>query len=894
MKRALLLDVSAMMYRAYYANMNMRTKEMPTGAVYGFLLSLFQLLKEYEPEYMAAAFDIKRSHLKRTELYAEYKSNRDTTPEDLVKQIPYIEAILDAFGIQRIKIDGYEADDILGSLSTKLSKKGIPVTIVTGDKDISQLLDENTEIYLLGKEVLKTREDVKNYIDVYPEKIPDLFGLIGDSSDCIPGVRKIGPKKAVPMLEKYGNLEGIYENIDKLSELPGVGKTLIQIMKEDKELAFLSRSLAKIERNLDFPFSLEELQFEKKEEALREIFQKLEFKSFLKRLGNEETKEEKSLLQGNLFSASPRAEKESRTEVKEKNLEKKIIKSFEELKKEMEDFSEEDKILLLYDRLGITCTFSQKNLYLPFFHEGLLGNNLDLEECKQFFSTLKGKIYTYHLKELYKLGFSFSKPVYDMMIAYHLVSSQTKEDYTLIGQYYLKKIAEDEKTVFAKQKLESLSAEVYGDFLLNRADVLYSCLDILEEDVKEKELEAVLWETELPLIPVLADMERIGIKIDRKYFEAYSLELTEKLALLEKAIWEEAGEEFNLNSPKQLGEILFLKLNLPTGKKTKTGFSTDVEVLEHLSSQGFQIASNLLEYRKLAKLKNTYVDPIPKMTGEGDRIHTCYHQIGTVTGRLSSSDPNLQNIPVKTEEGIRIRQGFIAREGWKLLSIDYSQVELRVLASLSKDENLLKAYQEKQDLHSVTAKRIFELQEDEEVSREQRIMAKIINFSIIYGKTPFGLAKELGISVKDAGEYIKRYFAQYPRVAQFERQVITFAEEHGYVETYFGRRRIIDGIHSKNKMVKSQAERMAVNTVVQGTAAEILKKVMIKIYFWLSQKTDIHLLLQVHDELIFEIQEGKLQEYEENLIRFMRETIQLEEVELEVNTNIGDTWAEAK
>lgn len=894
MKRALLLDVSAMMYRAYYANMNMRTKEMPTGAVYGFLLSLFQLLKEYEPEYMAAAFDIKRSHLKRTELYAEYKSNRDTTPEDLVKQIPYIEAILDAFGIQRIKIDGYEADDILGSLSTKLSKKGIPVTIVTGDKDISQLLDENTEIYLLGKEVLKTREDVKNYIDVYPEKIPDLFGLIGDSSDCIPGVRKIGPKKAVPMLEKYGNLEGIYENIDKLSELPGVGKTLIQIMKEDKELAFLSRSLAKIERNLDFPFSLEELQFEKKEEALREIFQKLEFKSFLKRLGNEETKEEKSLLQGNLFSASPRAEKESRTEVKEKNLEKKIIKSFEELKKEMEDFSEEDKILLLYDRLGITCTFSQKNLYLPFFHEGLLGNNSDLEECKQFFSTLKGKIYTYHLKELYKLGFSFSKPVYDMMIAYHLVSSQTKEDYTLIGQYYLKKIAEDEKTVFAKQKLESLSAEVYGDFLLNRAGVLYSCLDILEEDVKEKELEAVLWETELPLIPVLADMERIGIKIDRKYFEAYSLELTEKLALLEKAIWEEAGEEFNLNSPKQLGEILFLKLNLPTGKKTKTGFSTDVEVLEHLSSQDFQIASNLLEYRKLAKLKNTYVDPIPKMTGEGDRIHTCYHQIGTVTGRLSSSDPNLQNIPVKTEEGIRIRQGFIAREGWKLLSIDYSQVELRVLASLSKDENLLKAYQEKQDLHSVTAKRIFELQEDEEVSREQRIMAKIINFSIIYGKTPFGLAKELGISVKDAGEYIKRYFAQYPRVAQFERQVITFAEEHGYVETYFGRRRIIDGIHSKNKMVKSQAERMAVNTVVQGTAAEILKKVMIKIYSWLSQKTDIHLLLQVHDELIFEIQEGKLQEYEENLIRFMRETIQLEEVELEVNTNIGDTWAEAK
>lgn len=882
MKRALLLDVSAMMYRAYYANMNMRTKEMPTGAVYGFLLTLFQLLKEYEPEYMAAAFDIKRSHLKRTELYAEYKSNRDSAPEDLLKQIPYIEAVLDAFGIQRIKIEGYEADDVLGSLSTKLSKKGIPVTIVTGDKDISQLLDENIEIYLLGKEVLKTREDVKNYIDVYPEKIPDLFGLIGDSSDCIPGVRKIGPKKAVPMLDKYENLEGIYENIDKLIEIPGVGKTLIEIMKEDKELAFLSRTLAKIEKNLDFSFSLEDLYFEKKEEALREIFQKLEFKSFLKRL---EQKEEKEQIK--VAEVIPQKKKSEKSE-------NRIVNSIEELKAEIKEFTEEEKIILLYDRLGLTCTSSNKSIYIPLFHIGLLESNIDLEECQKLFFSLKGKLYTYDLKELLKLGFSFQKPVYDMMIAYHLVSSQTKEDYTSIGQYYLKTIAEDEKTIFAKQKIETLSIDSYGNFLLKRSQILYSCLEPLEKDLKEKELENVLWETELPLIPVLASMEKQGIKIDRKYFQKYSLELNEKLVLLEKEIWKEAGEEFNINSPKQLGEILFLKLNLPTGKKTKTGFSTDVEVLENLSSQGFQIATNLLEYRKLAKLKNTYVDPIPKMVKFDDRIHTCYHQIGTVTGRLSSSDPNLQNIPVKTEEGIRIRQGFIARDGWKLLSIDYSQVELRVLAALSKDENLVKAYQEKQDLHSVTAKKIFELEEKEEVSREQRTMAKIINFSIIYGKTPFGLAKELGISVKDAAEYIKRYFAQYPRVAQFETEIIEFAEQHGYVETYFGRKRIIDGIHSKNRMVKNQAERMAVNTVVQGTAAEILKKVMIKIYSWLLGKTDIYLLLQVHDELIFEIQEERVEEYVKTLTNFMKNTIQLEEVELEVNTNIGNTWAEAK
>ncbi|MBQ3437388.1 MAG: DNA polymerase I, partial [Fusobacterium sp.] len=355
-----------------------------------------------------------------------------------------------------------------------------------------------------------------------------------------------------------------------------------------------------------------------------------------------------------------------------------------------------------------------------------------------------------------------------------------------------------------------------------------------------------------------------------------------------------AGQTFNINSPKQLGEVLFEKLNFPILKKTKTGFSTDAGTMEELEYMGYKIASLILEYRKLNKLKNTYVDTLPNMIDENSRIHTTFNQIGTVTGRLSSLEPNLQNIPVKTDEGIKIREGFIASAGNKLMSIDYSQVELRVLASLSKDPSLVNAYKEKKDLHNLTAKKIFSLSENDTVSREQRIIAKIINFSIIYGKTPFGLSKELKISVKEATEYINKYFEQYSKVPFFEKEIVEFAEENLYVQTLFGRKRFINSINSKNKNEKSQAERMAINTVIQGTAAEILKKVMIKIYDFIKDKADIKLLLQVHDELIFEVKEEKVEEYKEILSSLMTETVKLDDVDLEININVGNNWAEAK
>lgn len=417
---------------------------------------------------------------------------------------------------------------------------------------------------------------------------------------------------------------------------------------------------------------------------------------------------------------------------------------------------------------------------------------------------------------------------------------------------------------------------------------------IAMEEIKGKNLLEVLKETEMPLIKVLSAMERKGIKIDPVYFAKYEKELEILLNNLQKKIFEIAGEEFNLNSPKQLAEVLFFKLNLDPVKKTKTGLSTDEEVLEKLKNDGVEIASYILEYRKYAKLKNTYVDALPKLADSRDRLHTTFNQIGTTTGRLSSSNPNLQNIPVKTDEGMKIRQGFIADNGNVLMGIDYSQIELRVLAELSKDENLIAAYKNNEDLHRVTAKKIFELEDGEEVSREQRIIAKTINFSIIYGKTAFGLSKELGITQKEATDYINRYFEQYPKVKDFEKSIIAYAEKNGYTETYFGRRRIIEGILSKNKNIKNQAERMAVNSVIQGTAAEILKKVMIEIFKVIENKEDISLLLQVHDELIFEIKEEKVEEYRTTIENIMRNSVKFDDVVLDINTNIGKNWAETK
>ena len=902
-KRAVLLDVSAIMYRAYFANMNFRTKTEPTGAVYGFVNTLMSIIKEFNPDFIGAAFDVKRGSLKRSEIYKDYKAQRESAPEDLIVQIPRIEEVLDCYNISRFKIEGYEADDVLGTLAKKLSEENIEVYVITGDKDLAQILDENINIALLGKgeggdkfKIIRTDEDVIEYLGVSAKKIPDLFGLIGDSSDGIPGVRKIGPKKAIPMLEKYETLEGIYENIDSLTEIPGIGKSLVNNLKEDKDIAFMSRELAIICQEVPLEFNLEKLSYEQDKEKLLELFKILEFKALIKKMGLEivEGKEEE-------------LEKQSRSR---ENRDFKILSKKDDIKDMIKTLKKEELVSIFYTDYGIALSSYDKDFYYPFDKkcENKIGANIslfdvepaletqkkDYPEIQEFFDNYTGNIITYNLKNLLNKSFDIKNCGMDIMIAHHLVTSQTKENVELPIEQFTGIELEDYTEKFGKEKPENLSAEEYGKYICQRTRGLLECFDILKEELTDRNLMKVLNEIEMPLIEILSSMEKKGIMIDPDYFSKYGKELERAIDELQEKIYEEAGENFNINSPKQLAEILFFKLNLPPVKKTKTGLSTDEEVLEKLKEAGAEIAKAILEYRKLAKLKNTYVDAIPKLRDENNRVHTTFNQIGTTTGRLSSSDPNLQNIPVKTDEGIKIRQGFIAEKGSILMGIDYSQIELRVLAQLSGDENLRAAYQNNMDLHSLTARKIFELSENDEVTREQRIIAKTINFSIIYGKTAFGLAKELGITQREASEYIERYFNQYPRVKEFEKEIVEFTEKNGYTETLFGRRRIIEGINSKNKNIKSQAERMAVNSVIQGTAAEVLKQVMIEIYRYIKDKAGISLLLQVHDELIFEISQDRLEEYRENIEKIMRECVKFDSVPLEINTNIGVNWAETK
>lgn len=905
-KRAVLLDVSAIMYRAYFANMNFRTKTEPTGAIYGFVNTLMSIIKEFSPTYIGAAFDVKRASLKRSEIYSEYKAQRESAPEDLITQIPRIEELLDCFNINRFKVEGYEADDILGTLAKNLSEEGIEVYVVTGDKDLAQILDENINIALLGKgeggdkfKIISTDQDVIEYLGVPSNLIPDLFGLIGDSSDGIPGVRKIGPKKAIPMLEKYKSLEGIYENIDSLTEISGVGKALINNLKEDKEIAFMSRELATICQDLDLNFSLENLTYNLDKNKLLDLFKVLEFKALIKKLNLENSEINQDEIESN---KSVKTLKDRSFKVIEKNAD------IEVLKKTMKNV----KILsIFYSDYGIALSSEENDFYFPFIKkcESKIGANISLfeepltvekscdtscEEIQKFFDDYKGKIITYNLKNFLNRGLNIKNCELDLMIAYHLLTSQTKENVELPIEQLTNVELDNYSDKFGKEKPENLSSDVYGKYLCQRTLGILECYDIIKEELKDRDLMKVLNDVEMPLIEILSAMEKKGIKIDPDYFSNYEIELGNLIEELQEKIYLEAGENFNINSPKQLAEILFFKLNLPPVKKTKTGLSTDEEVLEKLKNDGEKIAKYILEYRKLAKLKNTYVDAIPKLRDEKNRIHTTFNQIGTTTGRLSSSDPNLQNIPVKTDEGIKIRQGFIAEEGNVLMGIDYSQIELRVLAQLSGDKNLREAYQQNMDLHSLTARKIFELSDVENVSREQRIIAKTINFSIIYGKTAFGLAKELGINQREAAEYIERYFNQYPRVKDFEKEIIEFTEKNGYTETFFGRRRIIEGINSKNKNIRSQAERMAVNSVIQGTAAEIIKKVMIELYRYLKDKEGISLLLQVHDELIFEIEKDKVEMYKKDIEDIMKNSVKFEDVPLEINTNIGINWAETK
>lgn len=943
MKKAMLLDVSAMMYRAYFSLMNMsNSKGEPTGAVYGFTNMLMALLEEYEPTYVIAAFDNKRDSLKRTEKYKEYKSQRKPMPEDLLFQLPLIEKVLDGFGIPKFRVEGYEADDVLGTLAKTYSKLGIEAYVVTGDKDLSQILDENINIALLGKgegksktKLIKTDADVVEQLGVTPNMIPDLFGLIGDASDGIPGVRKVGEKKAIPMLEKYHNLEGIYENIDKLGEISGIGKGLIENIKEDKEIAFLSRELAIIELNVPCNFNLDETIPVKNNKILFDLFTKCDIKTLIKKL---DLKAETPIENLSLFASA-----QEEISVKIEKIDKKhwIATTDMELKTLLDRVFSKETVYLYENPYGITLG-NDEYIYIPLNHSYLGATNLEPKLIKEYLQK-ENKIVTYNSKGILNKGYKINNLAFDIEIANYLLTASTKDDLFTIIEANLEEYID--KSLFEKENSEISEIAKLSFEILDKMEKLY---DIQYKSLEDNKLLNLFNDIELPLIKVLSSMELNGVKLDTEFFRTYEIEMKRRLdeiipniylefmkklkfnfemmliseynireqyEELGKLMYKKKGDlqifmdtyvnvsddklfektpDFNISSPKQLCIVLFELMKLPVIKKTKTGYSVDEEVLEELKYKGEEIAKYLLDYRKLTKLLSTYIETLPKLVDYEKRVHTTFNQTGTATGRLSSNDPNLQNIPARSDEGAKLREGFIAREGYYIASFDYSQIELRVLASVSEDESLITAYNNDLDLHDLTARKIFELSSEDIVTREQRSVAKIVNFSIIYGKTPFGLSKELGITQSEAKLYIERYFAEYSKVKELEGKIIEEAKEKGFVETIYGRKRSIPELKSSNKQIVNAGERMAVNTVIQGSAADVLKIVMVRLYKEFIGNDEIYMNLQVHDELLFEIKEDKIDFYMDKIKELMETSVILPKVKLKVNGSYGKNWAETK
>ena len=904
MKKAVILDTSAIMYRTHFALMGMRnSKGLATGATYGFVNTLEGVLKEFSPDYLVACLDIKRSELKRSEELETYKAHRESMPDDLVAQQEYIMSVLEGYKIPKYKIDGYEADDVMATLATKFSEdtdEEIEVYIVTGDKDLAQLVNGKINIALLGKgdkksslfKYIRTDEDVIEYLGVTPDKIPDLFGLMGDSSDGIPGVSGIGPKTGVELINKYGNLEGLYEHIDEIK-----GKRKEKLI-ENKENAFLSRKLATVYRDIEIEYDKNKLKLENKDlNKLLEVYRAMEFKKFAAAIENQLKKsadssvsiekndtEENSLFGGVANHPNRNNENVNSEETLKGNLTE-ITGEEIEWNEAVKVLSEMDNEIALFgNEFGLAVCDSSKNIVL------LDEEKADGDVTEEIYRILSSKkITAYNVKEYIKTGIRCEK-YFDVMLAWYVLGTESSQELENIIFSELGVNLEKFEEQFKKRKIGEVDNKEKAEFLWKRAFYIKGLEVILEDRLRTEDLHDIFEDLENKLVPVLASMENFGIKIDKKYFENYKKELQENIEKLEKEIYSLSGETFNIGSPKQLAEILFEKMGIEPVKKTKTGYSTDVEVLEVLALRGIEIAEKLLEYRGFTKLLSTYVEPLPKLADEDDRIHTTFNQNGTSTGRLSSANPNIQNIPVRTDEGIKIRKGFISQDGWSLVSFDYSQIELRVLAELSKDENLLLAYKKDKDLHDLTARKIFFKTDEEQVTREQRSIAKVINFSILYGKTPFGLSKELKIPVADASQYIKTYFEQYPKVKKFLENVLENARQNGFVETLYGTRRYINNINSSNKNLQAQANRMAVNTVVQGTAANIIKKVMIKLYDEFKNNDDIKMLLQVHDELIFEVKDEVSEKYMEKIKEIMEGTIKFEDIRLRANGSVAKNW----
>lgn len=912
-----LVDGSSYLYRAFHALPPLtNSRGLPTGAVKGVINMMRRLQKDYPSSTLVVVFDAKGKTF-RDDMYSEYKANRPPMPDELRVQIEPIHQIIDAMGLPMLIIDGVEADDVIGTLAIEASKLNLPVVVSTGDKDIAQLVDEHITLVNTMTDNTLDRDGVREKFGIAPDLIIDYLALLGDKSDNIPGVPGVGEKTALALLQGIGGLDSIYDRLDEVAELPFRGaKTTSAKLVENKELAYLSYELATIKTDVELPLGVTELQNASPDkDQLLVLFTEMEFKTWVMDLSStgvtqrvDEDIDSSQLSEPKAISEKIFIKKDYQMIVTEEQLDIWLekLKVADLLAVDTETTSLD---YMEAELVGISFAIAAgQALYIPFGHDYLgapkqLAKDLVMTKLKPILEnpSLKkvGQNLKYDMSVLAQHGILLAGIEFDTMLESYVVDSvATRHDMDSLAEKYLDEITTKFTDIAGKGvgqlTFNQVALEHAAPYASEDADITLRLHEVLWPQLEEHEtLTCVLKNIEMPLLPILSKIERTGALIDDTLLFQQSSELTQRINELEVDAWELAGQQFNLASPKQIGEILFTKLEIPILKKTAKGApSTKEEVLQELALD-YPLPKVLLEHRGLAKLKSTYTDKLPTMiNAKTGRVHTSYHQAGTATGRLSSSDPNLQNIPIRNYEGRRVRQAFIASPGCKIVAADYSQIELRIMAHLSEDPNLLSAFAMGKDIHQATAAEVFAL-DLESVTTEQRRSAKAINFGLIYGMSAFGLAKQLNIGRKQAAEYIDTYFERYPGVLNYMNSVRSSASDNGYVETDFGRRLYLPEINSRNGMRRQAAERTAINAPMQGTAADIIKLAMISVDKWLEEcNLKSVMIMQVHDELVLEVPELELLEVTDGLTLHMENAANLK-VPLVVDAGVGNNWDEA-
>ena len=914
-----LVDGSSYLYRAFHALPPLTTsKGLPTGAVKGVLNMLKSLRKQYPDSPFAVVFDAKGGTF-RDDMYAEYKANRPSMPDDMRVQIEPLHASVIALGFPLLCVEGVEADDVIGTLARSSAAADRPVVISTGDKDMAQLVDGHiTLVNTMTGSVLDV-EGVKEKFGVTPEQIIDYLALMGDSSDNIPGVPGIGPKTASGLLVGVGGgLVDLYEKLDIVPTLPIRGaKNLPAKLEEHREMAFLSYQLATIKIDVPLDIGLEDLHLKAPDcEKLIELYTELEFKSWIAEVEREAKRAGQVIVHEEPVTSTD-SEVQYETILDQGRFDV-WLKKLQDAK--LIAFDTETTGLDAQQAQLVGLSFAVKPAeaaYIPLTHSYMgVPEQLDRDTVLRALKPLledpsKAKVGQHAKFDMNILancaiggdqacGIVVQGIAFDTMLeSYVLDSTATRHDMDSLALKYLGHSTTSFQDIAGKGAkqltFDQISLEQAGPYAAEDADITLRLHNVLHEKLLAiPSLNRVLTDIEMPLVPVLARIERQGALVDAKLLGVQSVELGDKMVALERQAFEIAGEEFNLSSPKQLGVILYEKLGLPIISKTAKGQPSTAEaVLAELAEQDFPLPKVLMQYRSMSKLKSTYTDRLPEQINpRTGRIHTSYHQAVTATGRLSSSDPNLQNIPIRTAEGRRIRQAFVAPQGYKLLAADYSQIELRIMAHLAKDEGLLHAFRNNLDVHSATAAEVFGV-ELSDVTTDQRRSAKAINFGLIYGMSAFGLAKQIGVDRKQSQAYIDRYFARYPGVLDYMERTRTQAAEQGYVETIFGRRLYLPEINAKNPALRKGAERTAINAPMQGTAADIIKKAMVAVDNWLSASSlDARVILQVHDELVLEVREDLVDQVRDEVRVHMSQAAELD-VPLVVEVGVGNNWDEA-